>query len=254
MTERDEILLERYVNQELSPEERTEFEVRLEQDTEFAEAYELHKAMKSFLKENKKSTQFATFLEGVSTSYFEGEQQVILEKEESPIVPIWKRRTFIGGVLAVAAVIAGTLFFPFLTSPDLYEQFNDHRPLALAEQSSDANKELTTAEEAFNTGNFQTANTALDKYLHTKPNDVEAQLYKGIALLELNQSVEASSIFQTIATSNSLLQPEALWYWALAYLKQGDTTNAKTKLELLITENKDSELRKRAELLLLKLE
>ncbi len=253
MTERDDLLLERYFKQELSPEERIAFEARLEQDSELAATYELHVSMKSFLREKNKQAQFANFLEDVSASYFKEKQTVVGETKDT-IVPIWKRPTFIGSILAVAAAIAGVLLFPFLINSNLYEQFNEHRPLALVEQSSNTNETLVTAERAFNAGDFQSALIALTQYLNTNPNDTEARLYKGISLLELDQTVEAATIFQAIANGDSALQTEGLWYWALSDIKQGDNTTAKAKLKRLITENKDSKLSKQAERLLSKLD
>jgi hypothetical protein len=63
--------------------------------------------------------------------------------------------------------------------------------------------------------------------------NTELQLYKGIALLELDRYEEAEAIFTPIKNSPTAYQDKATWYLALSALKQKDYDKCKILLDQL---------------------
>lgn len=250
MNEHDELLIEKYVANTLKKDEQTAFEKRLRNEPSLAKALDLHTSMRSFLTEKAKQDSFSEFLTGVSDEYF----METSPKETIKIIPLYKRNSFRIGLGLVAAISLFLIVFPFLKSPDLYSQFKNHRPLAITQQSNETSTLLIEAEKAFNEKNYTNAYNSLNKYLESEPNDVEATLYKGISLLELNNIDDAKPIFQSISNGSSVFKVEALWYLALAHLKDDEPEQCTDTLNELIAQNQDIKLVKRAEELLARLE
>ncbi|MEM9887837.1 MAG: tetratricopeptide repeat protein [Bacteroidota bacterium] len=240
MKEQDDLLIEQYIESTLTEKEKQDFEQRLQEDQALAAAYELRLSMDQFLEDKAKKEQFTQFIEGVSQDFFA--ERDSKKTTDAKVVSIWQRFPFVVASLAIAAAIALLLILPFLRPQDRYEQFNDHRALALVEMSIQNTAAAQEAQTAFNAGDYSTALDALNAYLTDRPEDVEAQLYKGISLLELNELQAARAIFEPIAEGTSAFQSEGLWYLALSYLKEEDAVNTKKYLERLITENKDQNL------------
>ena len=253
MNERDDIQIEKYMDDALDVAEKKVFEARLANEPSLQKAYEQRTRLGQLLAANQKEQEFTQFLDEVSDPFFESYVAEPIEMTASKVVPFYKKRTFSIIALATAAVIALLLAVPFLFPQNLYDQFNDHRPLALTDQSG-ATTALQAAETAFNEEDYTVAVVALDSYLANNPQDIEAQLYKGISLLELDQLEEAKTIFMSIAEGSSVFASEALWYAALAYLKEGNEVASASTLRQLIELASDSQLIEKAKQLLAELE
>lgn len=236
MNEQDAYTLERYLSKDLSAEEAKAYEERLQNEPDLAAAYQLRQEMSVYVEERVEREKFDDFIKTTGNNHF---RKTRLRKL------IW-----ITGA-AAAAVLIGILLLPALFEPrNLYEQFNNHNPLALSEQSGAASKSLLEGEQAFNAANYEPALRAFNDYLSQNPSDLQVLLYKGIALLELNRAEEAFPIFQTLATGQSTLKEDGTWYLALAFLKNGDYENCKRQLLKLLGETKNVTLKNKANSLL----
>ena len=133
--------------------------------------------------------------------------------------------------MAAAAVLLFFLFNPF-AAPDLYREYANPAPLALADKSTAATAAVR-AEMTFNQGDYAAAYSALKIYLSENEEDTQAKLALGIAALETDNYDEAADIFRQISNGQSMLRSEGTWYLALLYLKEEDFARAAEVLKTL---------------------
>lgn len=218
-------LIDQYFSKTLEETGQQRFQQKLETDTEFATAFELRKEMESFLEKRPQRESLKGQLK-IMADAFDTEKKEVTAK----VIPLAQNRKqwyWVGGIAAAVALIA-LVAWPFLFPSSLYEQYNQHRPLALQERGAATNIE---AETAFNQQNYQLAYQNLNNYLSSQPDDVRAQLALGICALELDRFQEAADIFESIQTGTSALAQSATWYRALTYVKQEKIAEAKPYLE-----------------------
>ncbi len=123
-----------------------------------------------------------------------------------------------------AAVVVAWLLLRPVSSEQLYAQYRDFQEASFTLMGNDTTQQnAQTAAEAFNKRDYATASKALEAYLKTHPNELEAQLYSGLCDLELGRYNRAIPTFQKIrATPNNAWAEEATWYLALTYLRQNN--------------------------------
>ena len=244
MQEEDFKLIDRYLAGELNEEEKAAVEARLSTDEPFAQEVQLRREMEQFLKQQPQREQLKEQFAGLGEKYFaDGDSG----RKEAKILGLSRRQWLFAASFALI-VVAGALLYSQLR-PSLYEQFNSHPPLALTEKSSDGIN-LSRVEQAFNTGRYREALDGLNQYLDNHPKDLTAQLFKGIAALELKQYDIAIPVFESLRLGDTDLQDYGAWYLALTYLRQGDRKKCRELLEEI---PEGSELREQAERLLGKL-
>lgn len=222
MNSDDDQLIDQYFSNELDETGRIHFQQKLETDTDFAAAFELRLEMETFLERHPQREMLKDKLKTLGKDF--------KEEKTTKIISITQKRKqwlWVAGIAAAIALIA-IIIWPFLFPSSLYEQYNQHRPLALQERSTSANLQ---AETAFNDKNFDLAYLALTEYLNDQPNDVRAQLALGISALELDRIPEAKRIFETIREGESAFSQSASWYLALTHIKQNELEEARAYLE-----------------------
>jgi hypothetical protein len=132
---------------------------------------------------------------------------------------------------AAAAVLLLIFALPLLldTTPQ-YGDFAAHRPLALQERGATDNQ-LSAIETAFNSNDYQQAYDQLVSYLSAQKEDINAQLYQGIAALEIGKTAEAKMIFTRISEGESGFKQTANWYLALLSLQQQNYSEVQRSLQ-----------------------
>lgn len=230
MDSNDYILIDRYLQGELSNEEVRSFKQRLKDDEEFAGEYSLRKGMDIFLEKERNQPNLESSLERLGDEFFE-------EEKKKTTFSIYRNRIFIGLAAAAAIALALIIWNPF-EATSLYDQYAIHQPISLTEKSTTA-AIGTKAEKEFNTKNYKEAYKSLSTYIEQKPDDQKAKLALGISALELDKLEEASSTFSAIQNSNSALKEYGTWYLALTYLKKGDNEKAKSLLTKITSTEKN---------------
>lgn len=225
MNSDDYQLIDQYFSKTLDETELQGFRQKLEEDAEFAAAFETRQEMETFLENRPQREKLKDTLKNIGTD-FEAEKL-----EQSPkIIPLAqkiKRGYWIVGMAAAIALII-LLAWPFLFPQSLYDQYNQHRSLALQERGTSTHLD---AETAFNQQHYEQAYEALSSYLNEHSDDVRARLALGICALELNRYEEALRIFESIQKGGSALAQSATWYLALTYVKQDQPQKAGPYLE-----------------------
>ena len=225
MNAEDQLLIDKYLDGDLTPEELATFKQRLENEPALLEAVKLQQSMLGHLEQLNTLPAFQQNLEKIGANYFQDPKH---KKGKN----IWWI-----ALLIAALVIIGLLYLlGFLsqktTDPqEIYQQVAQHQALEIVDKSGDSLNLIPAIEEAYNSGNYNEVLSKLDEYLAMNPDDNLVLLSKGIALLETNAIKEAQAIFDNIQQGQSLYQTDAQWYYALSFLKAGDLDTAKDLLQ-----------------------
>jgi len=218
-------LIERYLANDLSPEELSSFESRLKSDKSFEQEVEnqrlTHKASDVFAQIKTK--------EKVKESY-----DAVLKTEKN------NRRTLLRiAVAIVILIIAGFGFFiPANYSNQALADANfESYPDRITTMGITPGDQLSEAMKAYNENKFEKAIELFSKIPQPFLQQDLINLYTGISLMETNQFESATTIFQQLIDSESTQSDVARWYLALSYLQSSDIENAKSLLNQIVEQD-----------------
>ncbi len=222
--------IEQYFNNVLDEAERTAFNQQLEEDAELAKSFAQRKQMEDFLAVRPGREQLKAEIAELSDAFFPASVEPTAKK-----ILIRRRLYWIAGAAAAALLLL--LFVPtWLNAPPKYQQFADHRPLSMQERGT-GEEQLQQIETTFNAGDYASALPLLEQHLQAQPDDQQAQIYAGIAALELDQIDKAIALLSPVSASPSIYKSTAQWYLALTYLKQKDYGQSQAALSTIPADN-----------------
>jgi predicted Zn-dependent protease len=231
------ISFENYLQNELSPEDKTAFENQLQNDADFNGKFEIYKASTDFMAHtfSAKTADFKANLKSISNAHFKENKPKVI-KENKPKVIGFKPWQY--AVAASVAVLFGLFFFNYNGNPE-FEDYDQHENAFFTERS-EVNADLTQAEEAFNAKKYNDAIPFFEAVLKVNSSP-EVQYYYGVSLLEANKIQEAEVVFSTLKSGNSVYKTKAVWSLALAKLKQEDYKSCKAILQTIPEDYEDFE-------------
>lgn len=211
--------IEQYLKGELSREEVTIFEEKLEQDAVLKEQVD----------------QYRQLLKGLEIG-FNKELKALLLDEESKIIDIPSHRTsriktlypLIGMAAAVAFIIVA--YFSIRKDPlspeALYAQYYEVYPNVEAPVSRSENVDENPY-AYYERGDYITALKLFTDLRTSDPENSALLFYSGICQLELGQPGKSIELFDQVINLESAkyLRP-AIWYQSLAYLHMGNIEKA----------------------------
>jgi tetratricopeptide (TPR) repeat protein len=226
---------ENYLQNELSPEDKMEFEIQLQNDMDFNEKFEIYKASTDFMAHTFSATtvDFKANLKSISKTHFKENKTVETNKPKVIGFKPWQY-----AVAASVAVLFGVFFFNYNGNPE-YGDFSQHENAFFTERS-EVNADLTQAEEAFNAKKYNEAIPFFEAVLKVN-NSPEVHYYYGVSLLEDNKIAKSEAVFNILKSGNSVYKTKAVWNLALAKLKQEDYKSCKTILETIPADYEDFE-------------
>lgn len=227
MNERDFTLLNDYFNGLLAPDDAQAVEARAATDAEFGEEFSLRQQMEAYPRRAALRKSFTDTLTAVETDFFQ-EKEGKKPEIQPPMTAKVNRMRWLAAAAALA-LLAVAVWFISSPEPAEYNQYAQHVPLSLTLRGA-ADQAASEAESAFNEKNYPAAFAALDRLLAEQPDNLTAQLYKGICLIELDRTADARAILVPIANDTSALRIEATWYVALSYLKEKNTAACRAEL------------------------
>lgn len=226
--EKKELLIDQYLSGELSGDDLAEFERMLEQDDALQEEMQLHQQIAGAIQEQ----DVAEFRNVVG--------QVIREK----------RQTDRGLMYKIAAGLVPLLIATFFgynywlgqeSNDELFERYMYPYENLLTVRSDSGNDgsdspagqmDLRAAMAYYDNGDYSKALQFLNK-LNGKPHDL-VYLYKGISYVYLGELDSALMVLRVpIQSKDGIYKFPALYYTAMAYLKDDDLEATKKTLELL---------------------
>ena len=205
------IVFENYLSNELSAEEKANFEKQLADDSELASAFEIFKDLNLHL-ENKFGNQeelkaFKKNLKSISKQHF---------KTKKPKVVAFKPWQY--AIAASVAVLVG--LFVFQNINPSFDDYNNPEMATFVERG-DVNENLKLAQDAFNAKNYKMAITYFEAILKENKSP-EIQYFYAISLLEQSQFQKAETNLLDLKWGTSIYKDKATWYLALSKLKQED--------------------------------
>ena len=223
------ISFESYLNNEMSPQDRLDFESRLQEDSQLKEIFELYKETTAFL-ENKFSPEtidFKSNLESISKDYFSEDQE-----EKPKVISI---RPWHYAVAASVAILFGAWFFMQNPNPE-YGDYSQHENASFVERS-DSDKNLKDAQDFFNQKEYAKAVASFEKIQNLE--NPEYQYFYAIALIETSNYRKAEMLLNDIEHGTSIYKDKAVWYSALSELKQGNTEECQLILRQITGDSED---------------
>lgn len=221
MNEERYILFGQYLENELSAEEKTNFEKQLSEDTELASAFEIFKELNLHLA-NKfgKANELKNFkqnLKSISKKHFKTKKSKVVAFKP------WQY-----AAAASVAVLFGLFFFQNI-NPN-FEDYNNPENAYFTERG-DVNENLKQAQDAFNAKKYKAAIPHFEAVLKENKSP-EIQYFYAVSLLEDNQFQKAETNLTELKSGTSIYKNKATWYLALSKLKQKEYKSCK---EILLT-------------------
>jgi len=228
MNEERYILFGQYLENELSAEEKTDFEKQLDEDQEFASAFETFKDLNLHL-ENKfgnanELKAFKKNLKSVSKQHF---------KTKKPKVVAFKPWQY--AIAASIAILVG--LFVFQNINPSFEDYNNPEMATFIERG-DVNENLKLAQDAFNAKNYKTAIPHFESVLKVNKSP-EIQYFYAVSLLENDEFQKADTNLLELQSGTSVYKNKATWYLALSKLKQKEYDSCKAILQTIPDDYED---------------
>jgi hypothetical protein len=221
MNEDRYILFGQYLENELSSEEKTNFEKQLSEDTELASSFEIFKELHLHL-ENKFSNEqelkdFKNTLKSISKEKFKTQKIKVVAFKP------WQYT-----IAASVAILVGLFFFQNVNPS--FEEYNNPEMATFVERGY-VNENLKLAQDAFNSKKYKTSIPFFEGVLKMNKSP-EIQYFYAISLLEDTQFQKAETNFSELKSGTSIYKIKATWYLALSKLKQKEYKSCK---EILLT-------------------
>lgn len=230
MNEEAYIRFENYLNNEMSEEERLDFESELRDNSQFKESFELYKETTAFVKQkfSPETMAFKKNLESISEGYFaEG-------KKKAKVISI---KPWHYAAAASVLLLLGTWIFNKDSMPE-YSDYSQHENAAFVERSTN-DENLKNAQDFFNQKKYAEAVASFEEIRNA--DNPEYQYFYAIALIETNHFKKAETILESIRQGNSVYKNKATWYMALSELKQLDYKQCKELLRQIPEDAEDYE-------------
>ena len=228
MNEERYILFENYLSNELSAEEKTNFEKQLAEDLELASAFEIFKELNLHL-ENKFGNEkdlkaFKKNLKSISKEHFKTKKRKVVA------IKPWQY-----AIAASVAILVG--LFVFQNINPSFEDY-DNPEMATFTERGDVNENLKLAQDAFNTKNYKAAIPKFEAILKESKSP-EIQYFYAVSLLEDNQFQKAEANLSELKSGTSIYKNKATWYLALSKLKQKEYDSCKAILQTIPDDYED---------------
>ncbi len=220
--------IELYLANEMSEQDRLAFEQEMNTNAEVKETVALYQSLNDDYVQIENSkigvSQLQQNLQEISPNYF---------KEEKKAKVFSMKQTV--SLLAVAA----SLFFAFLllkpmlfSNKDLFKSYYEEEALSTQRSNSDS---VTKAIELFNKKEYSQALIYLEAITNKDADATDLQLAKGVCYLNLAQYDKANTVFETVATGQTIYKERAQWLKAMLLLKQEKKAACKTYLQTIET-------------------
>lgn len=216
MNEEHYLLFEKYLGNDLSAEEKTNFEKQLSLDSELASAFEIFKELNLHL-ENKFGNEmelnaFKMNLESISEAHFKTKKSKVVAFKP------WQY-----AIAASVAVLVG-----LFVSQNVNPSFDDYNTPEMATfvERGDVNENLRLAQDAFNAKNYKAAISYFEGVLNSNKS-AEIQYFYAVSLLQDDQFQKAEANLDELQFGNSIYKYKASWYLALSKLKQKEYQSCK---------------------------
>jgi tetratricopeptide (TPR) repeat protein len=219
--QRDQELIQRYIDRDVTPEEQTEVESRLNTEPELVKMHNDYKNLPAGIRYHAMTTRL--------------EQLRALEKALPPVEiesagarMLGRPMVWLAAAAVIALAVVSFVLFTGQSDAELYAKNfepypNVFEPTQRGENTTD---KRATAFAMYEQGNYERAAALFTELLNEKK-EPEILLLLGNSNMALNRMDEAKNNFLTLISDFDGLDEQARWFLSLCYLKSGDREKAK---------------------------
>ncbi|CAL2087616.1 conserved protein of unknown function [Tenacibaculum sp. 190524A02b] len=245
MSLEDDILIEKFIKNTLSPEQNELFLNRLKSDKEFKEKYRLEKQLYESLDENdwsfaeNSSDEVKKWVDNFSSEESRSIKKTIDEvanqyKNKSKVRRLW----YFSGVVAAILILFNVLNFgkkKNFSNEGLFSEYINLEELPTFISRGEDEGDLIDGEKFFKNKEYKKSLKVYVEFLKLKPKESGTiYLYKAIAHIELAQYKKAEETLNTLIKSDFIDSEKGYWYKALLYVKMNELEKSKSLLKLII--------------------
>lgn len=219
--------IERYLADEMEPQERQDFELQLQTDEELKNIFYLYNSINNTMKAEEVSddeNKLAATLQQLNRKYILTDSKV-------------KQGNFRKWITAAAAVLilvfCGIYFLSDrnMSAEKLYAAYAEHSALQVQLRGTVADSLAETAAAKFNSKSYYAALPLLQEFLKLQPEDIQMKFSLATCYLELDRYNDAEKMFSEIAAGKTAYAAAGGWYLALTALKQKDIKTCRSRLQ-----------------------
>ena len=236
--------IEAYLRKNTTDEQMVAFEKKMNTNPKLKKQVDLSRELSNHFNEKQETStliqnEYANELKDFlnSEDAIKIKQQLEEAKSKYKKKPLFHKNLIIG--LAANIVLLMSIFFAFqyqknISPQELYATYYNAKDLPSVASRDDVTSTIQEAVNAFQQEEYQTSMKLLNSLKNNEgATDVAPLLYRGVIYIQLEEYSQAITTFNKVISSNSLDATKGIWFKALAYLKEGNTTAAKnTLLEL----------------------
>ena len=265
LSENQQKQAEDYLENTLSLDEKSEFELLLVENQELADYIAVNQEMQvqfnendwSFVDEENQGPEVVE-LENYLKSDAAKEIKSSIKKANDAFVNTTTKTTsnkksYYSYFAIAATIVIFVGYFMFNNSPtnqEIYAEYNDWSNLpSLTSRGDSDNVLLVNGEKAFLNKDYNKAVNYFDTFLETSNNKANALLYYGVSNLELANHDKALDAFNQLISSETLDRSKGYWYKALTYLKIDNKEAAVKTLSVLVKDSTNYNYKEAQELL-----
>ncbi|WP_405208520.1 tetratricopeptide repeat protein [Aquimarina sp. LLG6339-5] len=245
MSLEEDILIERFLRNQLSEKEQNDFLDTIANNQNFREKFLLEKQLFETLNEEEWSYAAkidVTEIEEYTALYRNNAdrlKQVIHKattsnKRKNKI----RRLTYFSAVAAVALFALLINFYPQKnqkTINEIYANYSTNElPSLVTRNPNEVDPDLAFAESNFKNKNYQEALIYIDKLLEKDKDNSTLYIYKAISHMELGEYSQAEKNLNSFIHSDLIDSEKGYWYKSLLYLKTKDVNKCKQILQIII--------------------
>ncbi|MET0393521.1 MAG: tetratricopeptide repeat protein [Chitinophagaceae bacterium] len=219
MRERNAEIIEQYLDGELEGEALLAFEKELQSDPELREEVALYRTIRGELAQSFRGSlekeAVGRTLQDLGAQYFSNE----------PARVIGRRRWWYTGAAAAAAILLFFVVRPFFTRSFDHEKLfarymQDVPALPEAERGNGSDSLLAEATKLYNAKAYARALPLLQHMMVRQPAAAELRLAVGICYLQTGSYDAAIKELDSVAKGGTVFENTAVWYKAMALLRQ----------------------------------
>ncbi|HAN18617.1 MAG: hypothetical protein A2X13_13685 [Bacteroidetes bacterium GWC2_33_15] len=229
-------IVDKYIYGELDTDEMVAFEQLLANDSRVKKEYHLYNDINHAILEKDVMVLRGT-LDGIYNE--------IAEPKEKYISSVFSKRKMYYAAASLAMLMATGGIVNQLAKNDMgneaiYSKYFTPYEVAVTYRSGneEADKLLLYALQKYEDEEYDKAVVLFEQVLEKRNNDMAANLYSGISLMETEKYQKATHSFQAIIAQNdNLFTEQAKWYLAMCYIKTNSVSKAENILNDLIVKN-----------------
>lgn len=238
-------IIEKYINGQLSVQERADFEKRLKSDSTLA---------------HKTSSYRNSIVNHITAGSHKLKDGIIAVGKKSSklskrMIDLHKKKMVMKGIgiILIISIAFIMVYFIFDKSPDNTALFNQYYKESISDHPLLKDSELIEGYGIVHYQNrdFSRAIPALEKDIIAMPGEARLYLYLGLAYLESENYSKAKLNFEKAETlSDGKYRDSSLWYLSLTQVKLNQIPAAKEHLIALVSQSGDNPYKQKAKNLL----